>query len=87
MTTIDRIRKYVRDAVLARGGSFTLPDEGDLLQALDSLQLLRMILELEKAFGVRIENGDLTPENLGSIASLAAFVARRQSAPEGVAAA
>jgi hypothetical protein len=79
MTIKDWIEKYVADSVLAAGLSWAPGDGDDLLQILDSLQVLRMMLELEKQFAIPIDNADFTPENLGSIERLAALVARKQA--------
>ena len=82
MNVKDRIRQYVADAALARGQGSTPGDDDDLLQVLDSLQVLRMMLQMEREFSIRIENSDLTPENLGSVEKLAALVARKRHALE-----
>jgi len=83
MKVKDWIQKCVADCVLATGLTSTPRDDDDLLQILDSLQVLRMMLELEKEFSIRVDNADFTPENLGSIERLAAFVARKQREPAG----
>ncbi len=49
--------------------------------ALDSFMLLELLLTLEKELGVRIDNRDVTPENLDSIERIEAFVARIQPGP------
>jgi acyl carrier protein len=72
------IQKYVADCVLAAGLTSTPRDDDDLLQVLDSLQVLRMMLELEKEFSICVDNADFSPENIGSIERLAAYVARKQ---------
>ena len=82
MSIKDRIRQYVTDAALARGVTTAIGDEDDLLLVLDSLQVLRMVLEMEQQCSIRIENSELTPENLGSIEKLAAFVARKRAPQE-----
>ena len=64
----------VRDA-LGIGREVSLYDSG----ALDSFLLLEVLLALEKELGVRIDNRDVTPENLDSIERLEAFVARLQA--------
>jgi acyl carrier protein len=64
----------VRDA-RGIGREVSLYDSG----ALDSFLLLEVLLALEKELGVRIDNRDITPENLDSIERLQAFVARLQA--------
>jgi acyl carrier protein len=77
------IQKYVADCVLATGLTCTPRDDDDLLQVLDSLQILRIMLELEKKFSICVDNSNFSPENIGSIERLAAFVARKQREPAG----
>ena len=74
----DTLRQYLSDSFLSTGQTATIADDDDLMEVLDSLQILRTVIELEKRFSIRVHNGDLTPENLGSVRKLAAFVARRQ---------
>jgi methoxymalonate biosynthesis acyl carrier protein len=44
---------------------------------LDSLKLIDLLLQLEQEYGVEISLDDLEVDNFRSIASIAAFVARR----------
>jgi acyl carrier protein len=84
MNVKDKIRGYVTDAFLKRdesARSTAIRDDDDLFELLDSLQILRMASDLENAFSIRIDNGDLTPENFGSLDKLADFVARKRTAP------
>ncbi len=64
----------VRDA-MGIGREVSLYDSG----ALDSFLLLEVLLALEKELGIRIDNRDVTPENLDSIERLESFVARLQA--------
>jgi acyl carrier protein len=54
-------------------------DEADLLGLLDSLQLLRLVVAVESAFDVKIDNSEITVENVGTPARLAAFIAAKTS--------
>jgi acyl carrier protein len=47
----------------------------------DSTGMLEIIAFLESEFGIRIADTETTPENLESIARIAAFVARKQAKP------
>jgi acyl carrier protein len=44
----------------------------------DSTGMLEIVTFLESEFGIRIADHETTPENLESIARIAAFVARKQ---------
>jgi len=74
----DRIRGYITDNLLPLG-SVGLEDDEDLLSRLDSLQILRMLIELESIYQFKVDNSELSAENLGSINSLSSFVARKLS--------
>ena len=74
----DTIRYYVTDNFLTEGEATTVHDDDDLLEVLDSLQILRMAADLADHFSIVIDNGDLTPENLGSVEKLASFIASKQ---------
>lgn len=75
----ERVRALLQKAgvrdVGGIGREVSLYDSG----ALDSFLLLEVLLTLEKELGVRIDNRDVTPENLDSIERLEAFVARLQA--------
>jgi acyl carrier protein len=49
------------------------------LPELDSMAVLELVLELEQRFGISIEGEDVTAEAFETLASLAAFVADKQS--------
>jgi acyl carrier protein len=43
----------------------------------DSVGLLRLVAHLEEAYGVRVADEELVPENFGTLGALGRFVARR----------
>jgi acyl carrier protein len=87
-TIAETVRNYIETSFLnhaeaADGGdraASRLRDDDDLLMVLDSLQILRMLMDLEAEFGIKVENSELTPENLGTIERLAAFIAGKRRA-------
>jgi acyl carrier protein len=46
---------------------------------LDSIDALELVLGIEQAFGVKIEDEEVGAQALGSVASLARFVAAKQT--------
>lgn len=46
---------------------------------IDSVGLQRLVAYVEEAYGVRIADEDLVPENFGTLGALGRFVARRVS--------
>ena len=81
MSLKDTLRDYVTDSFLEGGETTTIQDDDDLMQVLDSLQILRLVAEVEKRYTIHVENSDLTPEHFGSIEKLAAYIARKQHGP------
>jgi acyl carrier protein len=73
------VRRFIVDSYLSNGQADTLRDDDDLLTVLDSLQVLRMIMHLESIYGIKVENRELTPENLSTIQRLAAFIGSKRS--------
>jgi acyl carrier protein len=79
MTDIQQaIREYIQSSFLDGSDGKSLRNDDDLLTVLDSLQILRMLMDLEAKYSIKVENSELSPENLGTIERLAAFVARKR---------
>ena len=72
------IRDYVRTNFLF-GSDAALSDQSSLLEAgvIDSTGAMELVTFLEAAFGIVVNDKDLVPENLDSIAAMASFVTRR----------
>jgi acyl carrier protein len=81
MTAHQRIRQFVVDNFYISDPA-QLADETSLVTSgyVDSTGMLEVISFLESEFGIRISDQETTPENLESIARIAAFVARKQKA-------
>jgi len=85
MSTRDRIAAFIKM-------TFYVPDDLDvadgasLLDAgiIDSTGTLEVITFLEAEFGLRVEDHEITSENLDSVDRIAAFVARK-TAPRAAA--
>jgi acyl carrier protein len=71
------VRAYLLDSFLGDEAAATFSDDDDLLTVLDSLQLLRMVVAVERMYGISVQDGELSPDNLGSVRKVAAFVARK----------
>ena len=52
----DTIRSYLADSFLSEARAAALRDDEDLLALLDSLQVLRTVIHLEGAFGIKFED-------------------------------
>jgi acyl carrier protein len=78
----DRVSRFVTGSFLADGAS-ALGRDDDLFAVLDSLQVLRTVVWIEEQFGVKVTDGDLTADNLGTVGRVAAFVASRVASGPG----
>ena len=80
---IREIRREVRDYLVT---SFYVPgplaDSASLIETgiFDSAGVLELVAFLESTFGVKVGDGEMRPENLDSIARVAAFVCRKKIA-------
>jgi acyl carrier protein len=43
----------------------------------DSLGMEGLVMSLEKAFGIRIDDEDLVPDNFDTVAAIASFIERK----------
>jgi acyl carrier protein len=67
---------------LARGRGVTSIDRGESLLTsgiVDSHGVMELVGFLEQRYGISVDDSDLTPENFDNVASIEAFVERKQS--------
>lgn len=81
MNTTDEIRAFVRSNFYVPD-DLVLGDETSLLDLgiVDSTGVLEIVSFLEGRFGVTVDDLEIVPENLDSVARIAGFLARKQSA-------
>jgi acyl carrier protein len=77
------LTKQIRDFVTTNfyvADPNTLEDTTSLLEQgiIDSTGVLEVIMFVETAFGVTVEDAEMLPENLDSIERIAAFVERKK---------
>lgn len=75
-----RIRAFLEQHAPAAAGT-VLDASTPLLGTglLDSLAVVQLMVFLGTEFGIEVEDEDFTPENLGTIGSLAAFIERKKA--------
>jgi acyl carrier protein len=76
-----KIRDYLLSSFLDEQQVVALRDEDDLLRILDSLQVLRMLMDLEAEYAFQVDPSEFTPENLGSVKRLTDFIGRKLTKP------
>jgi acyl carrier protein len=74
-----RTRAYVHETFLYMRPGFVLGDSDRLLQrgVIDSMGVMELIGFLRSEFGVVVSDEDITEQNLGTLADIAGYVARK----------
>ncbi|MBE3126601.1 MAG: acyl carrier protein [Acidobacteria bacterium] len=72
------IRQFVAGRFLF-GDDKKLGDQDSLLEAgiIDSTGILELINHLEERYGIKVNDDELVPENLDTIASISAFLGKK----------
>lgn len=83
MTVEEKIREFLRENFLF-GSHEAIADSDSLLDRgiIDSTGAMELVSFLEESFGVRVDDEDLVPENLDSVAAISSFVARKLAQPQ-----
>jgi acyl carrier protein len=76
----EQVAHYIASSFLSEEQAANFGRETDLLTILDSLQLLRTVVQIEALFDLAVAENEVTVENLGSVARIAAFVERKRQA-------
>jgi acyl carrier protein len=63
------ITRFINDELLHGDGQVSLEPDASLISTgvLDSLALLRLLLFLEQQFGIKVNDGDVTPSNFETV--------------------
>jgi acyl carrier protein len=78
MNLEEDLRRYLGGDLLLGARAKTLGDADSLFDLLDSVQMLRVVGHLEKSYRIEVEDQELVPENLKSVAALAGLVRRKR---------
>ena len=73
------VRRFVVENFLHRDDEGPGWDRVSLLAAgaIDSVNILELILHLESAFGIKIDDDEIAPANLDSIVAISGYVERK----------
>lgn len=79
-STKDRVRAFVETNFYIADKS-ALTDDVSLLEKglVDSTGILEIVSFIESDFSIKVEDTELVPENLDSIARITAFISRKQA--------
>jgi len=88
MSTTDTVARAVREFIVANflyGQERTFKDTDSFLAEgiVDSTGVLQLVAFLEETYGITVEDEELTPDNLDSIGSVAAYLGRKMKAVAG----
>ena len=74
-----RVRRFIEENFLFRSDVSALSDDASLLEGgiMDSTGILELVAFLESEFPISMSDAEIVPENLDSIASIAAYVQRK----------
>lgn len=74
------IRKFVVDTFLF-GQDNGLADDASFLGEgiVDSTGVLELVAHIEKAYGVKVQDDELIPDNLDSVEAIASYLKRKQA--------
>lgn len=78
-TVESQVRAYVVDHFLFGQGGDKLTSEDSFLEKglIDSTGVLEVVMFLEERFGIKVQDEELIPDNLDSLARIAGFVERK----------
>jgi acyl carrier protein len=78
-TTALKIRDFIVENFLFGDSSNGLQDTDSLLEKgiIDSTGVLELVSHLEETYGIKVEDEELIPENLDSIANVTDFLLRK----------
>ncbi|HZP02566.1 MAG TPA: acyl carrier protein [Terriglobia bacterium] len=80
-----RLRKFVIDNFLFGEPNGSLSDDDSFVEKgiIDSTGILELVAFLEKHFQIRVEDEELTPDNLDSVNKVAAYIRRKAGLAQG----
>lgn len=73
------VRQFIADSFMYREGLASLSDDDSLLDKglIDSTGVLELVFFLEKSFCIKVDDDEVIPDNLDSIARISQFVSRK----------
>lgn len=76
------LRRYIEDNfIMGTRDGHALADDDSFLEhhVLDSTGFLELIAHLEETYQIKVSDDEMVPENLDSISSIDAYLARKRS--------
>ena len=78
-TITQQVRSFLVENLLM-GQDYSFEDSDSFLENgfIDSTGVLQLVTFLEETYGITVEEGELTPENLDSINNISAYLSRKR---------
>ena len=78
---LGRVRTFIEENFLFRSDLSGLADSDSLLEngVMDSTGILELVAFLETEFSLQMSDAEIVPDNLDSIASIAAYLERKRT--------
>jgi acyl carrier protein len=81
------IEQSVREFIVSNflfGASFDFSDKDSLLEKgiIDSTGVLELVDYVQQTYNIKVEDDELTPDNLDSVEKLATYIAKKSDAAE-----
>ena len=75
------LRQFIEQNFILGAGGLALSDTDSFLDhhVLDSTGFLELVAYLEEAFGIKVDDHEMVPENLDSIANVADYIGRKRA--------
>jgi acyl carrier protein len=79
MNIKENVEAYLLGDIAVGREKKSLTSDEDLLEQgiIDSLGIMKLILHLEKAFGIKVNDDDVVPENFQNLNSIVSFIERK----------
>lgn len=80
MSIQNEVKAFILKNYLFTEDQSALADGDSLMQkgVVDSTGILELIMHVEETYGIKVLDEEMVPENLDSVASIAAFVERKR---------
>jgi len=76
-----RLREFITDAFLPSSGVDSFEDDDSFMESgiVDSTGILELLEFIEDTFHIQVQDEEVIPDNLDSLAKLAAFILRKKT--------
>lgn len=80
-----QILEFISANLLFSQDGFPYPDDASFLQEgiVDSLGVMELVEFVQKSFGVKVDQQEVTADNFDSVAKLAAFIRSKSGTKDG----